>query len=315
MRSARRGCRTDDKISVPALSKPGFELQWKAKLDNQPRGVNGLGQGVTASGVTLFVPMSLVAGSSNNVYAIDNDLGYVVWQRHFDAALPAPTAECPGGITAGATRIVRLDRDRHEAARRSAAGRGAVGYRSLLGEPGEGVPVGGTSRRGARTPAIPRPRRRRRAGARGAAQAAAPEPPPAPPPPRGRGGQVPVGSHSRQRRRKRNRTNGGAYGFGFLFRPSGVGYVDDERRHAPRARPAVGQGHAEARAVPAGQRALVRRRSRWTRRCTPRRPAAAAARRTASGRSISTATRSRSCRGRPTAGRSSAPWRSPPTAR
>ena len=30
--------RTDDKISVEALSKPGFELQWTAKLDNQPRG-------------------------------------------------------------------------------------------------------------------------------------------------------------------------------------------------------------------------------------------------------------------------------------
>src|SRR5687767_426642 len=70
--------RTDDKISVTALGKPGFELQWKVKLDNQPRGPHGLAQGVTASGVTLFVPMSIVTGSSNNVYAIDNDIGYVV---------------------------------------------------------------------------------------------------------------------------------------------------------------------------------------------------------------------------------------------
>ena len=31
--------RTDAKISVEALSKPGFELQWTSKLDNQPRGV------------------------------------------------------------------------------------------------------------------------------------------------------------------------------------------------------------------------------------------------------------------------------------
>ena len=54
---------------------------------------------MTASGVTLFVPMSLVTGSSNNVYAIDNDIGYVVWERHFDAALPSPTAACPGGIS------------------------------------------------------------------------------------------------------------------------------------------------------------------------------------------------------------------------
>jgi hypothetical protein len=85
--------RADDKISVASLSKPGFELQWLIKLDNQPRGMYGLAQGVTASGVTLFVPVSIVTGSSNNVYAIDNDIGYVVWQRHFDAPLPAPTAE------------------------------------------------------------------------------------------------------------------------------------------------------------------------------------------------------------------------------
>ena len=101
--------RVDDKVSVDALSTPGFDQQWKVKLDNQPRGLFGLGQGVSAAGVTLFVPMSLVTGSSNNVYALDNDTGYVVWQRHFDAALPAPTPGCLGGIAAGATRIVRLD--------------------------------------------------------------------------------------------------------------------------------------------------------------------------------------------------------------
>jgi hypothetical protein len=100
--------RTDAAISVEALAKPGFDLQWKVKLENQPRHVNGLAQGVTANGVTLFVPLSLVTGSSNNVYSIDNDTGYLLWQRHFDAALPAATAACPGGITAAATRIVAV---------------------------------------------------------------------------------------------------------------------------------------------------------------------------------------------------------------
>src|SRR5688572_30456432 len=42
--------RADDKISVAALSQPGFELQWTAKLNNQPRGIYGLGPGVTAAG-------------------------------------------------------------------------------------------------------------------------------------------------------------------------------------------------------------------------------------------------------------------------
>ena len=104
--------RNDAAISVDAMSKPGFELQWKAKLENQPRHLNGLAQGVTANGVTLFVPLSLVTGSSNNVYAIDNDTGYVLWRRHFDAALPAATAACPGGITTEETRRDAV-KDRH----------------------------------------------------------------------------------------------------------------------------------------------------------------------------------------------------------
>jgi len=203
--------RADDKISVDALSKPGFELQWKSKLNNQPRGLSGLSQGVSASGVTLFVPMSIVTGSSNNVYAIDNDTGYIVWQRHFDAAMAAATPACPGGITTAATRIVRLDASATASAAGLNFGRGAVGYRSLLGEPGEGVPLEGRTAgpgRGAGD-----------AGARGAAPGAGARGTAAPPPGGGRGAPPPAeripGAPPVEQ--------GGA--FGLLFRPSGVGYV------------------------------------------------------------------------------------------
>ena len=214
--------RSDDKISVEALAKPGFELQWKVKLGNPPRGVNGLAQGVTAAGVTLFVPLSVVAGSSNNVYGLDNDLGYVVWQRHFEAALPAATAACAGGISSAATRIVRLDAAPPAAARGFGGGRGAVGYRSLLGEPGEGVPVegraGGAGRAGAPPEAAPAG-----AGARGGAPAGVEQgargaaPPPAP---AGRGAQAAERIPGSPRVEEEGRG-----GFGFLFRPSGVAYV------------------------------------------------------------------------------------------
>jgi hypothetical protein len=137
--------RTDDKISVAAMAQPGFALQWTSKLDNQPRGQHGLSQGVSASGVTLFVPMSVVAGSSNRMFGIDNDIGYVVWERDFDVVMPPATAACPGGITAAATRIVKVDTALKPPASLPASGRGAVGYRSLVGEPGEGVPVEGRS--------------------------------------------------------------------------------------------------------------------------------------------------------------------------
>jgi hypothetical protein len=204
--------RTDDKISVGTLSKPGFEQQWKSKLDNQPRGPHGLGQGVTASGVTLFVPISLVTGSSNNVYAIDNDIGYVVWRRHFDASLPASTPGCPGGITAGATRIVSLGASATAAGPAlSFGGRGAVGYRSLLGEPGEGVPVEGPAAGRGRAGGAPSPEAAAGAAARGAA-------PPAPPVPAGRANQAGDRIPGAPRREE-----SGA--FAMLFRPSGVGYV------------------------------------------------------------------------------------------
>jgi len=206
--------RADDKISVDNLSKSGFELQWRVKLENQPRGLSTLSQGVSAAGVTLFVPMSIVTGSSNNVYGIDNDIGYVVWQRHFDAALPAATPTCPGGITSAATRIVRLDASATNAAGGLSFGRGAAGYRSLLGESGEGVPLEG---RAAGPGRAADPGAGARGGAApGGARAGAPLPPP--PPGGGRGaptvdripGAPPV-------------EPGGA--FGMLFRPSGVAYV------------------------------------------------------------------------------------------
>src|SRR4051812_6743270 len=152
--------RADDKISIATMSKPGFELQWKVKLDNQARGSYGLGQGVSASGVTLFVPMSLLTGSSNNIYAIDNDTGYVVWQRHFDAAMPAPTPGCPGGITAAATRIVSLAPPPITLPA-AGGGRAAQGYRGVIGESGQGVPL----------------------EARGRGQGGPPPPPPGPPAP------------------------------------------------------------------------------------------------------------------------------------
>ena len=170
--------RGDANISVESMSKPGFELQWKSTLAGQGRGANRLSPGVTANGVTLFVPMSLVTGSANNLYAIDNDTGHVVWQRHFDAPIPAATANCAGGITGASTRIVSLTPPVAAAGR--GGGRGGAGYRSVVGLPGEGVPVeargGGAGRAGApAAPAAGAPP----AGAGGAAPPAGPAAPPA----------------------------------------------------------------------------------------------------------------------------------------
>ena len=236
--------RSDPKISLETMSKPGFELQWTSKLDNQPRLLNGLTAGATANGVTLFVPVSVVAGSSNNIYMVDNDTGHVVWKRHFDATMPAPTATCPGGITAAATRIVNVMPRPVAAPAAPAAGpgRAGAGYRSNVGEPGEGVPVeprGGGPGRGAGAPGAGAPGQPGRgtppgtpppAGAAGTPPAGAP--PAAQNPARGaappagergfgagpgRGGQAAPGIPGAG-------TQGGGGGFG---RPSGVVYALD----------------------------------------------------------------------------------------
>src|SRR4029079_19779159 len=145
--------RTDPKISVESMSSPGFDLQWTAQLDTRARQVNGLTQGVTANGVPLFVPMSIIGGSANTVYAIDNDTGYLVWQRHFDVAIPPSTPGCPAGMTAAATRIVPLVPPPITVP--PAGGRAAQAYRSVIGEPGQGVPLetrsGGAGRGAAAT--------------------------------------------------------------------------------------------------------------------------------------------------------------------
>ena len=52
--------RTDPKISVASMSKPGFDLQWTRKLDNRVRGANGLQHGV--SGTIRVAPAVMPPG-------------------------------------------------------------------------------------------------------------------------------------------------------------------------------------------------------------------------------------------------------------
>ena len=130
--------RLDPNISVANLSKPGFEFLWREKLANVPRQSMSLHQGVTMNGLIGFTPASFVTGVSNSVFAIDNDTGFPVWNRHFDATLPTPTATCPGGMTGASGRVVSLVREPLQLPAPSAPG---AAYRGGIGQPGEGVPM------------------------------------------------------------------------------------------------------------------------------------------------------------------------------
>ena len=89
-------------------SVKGFQLLWKLKLENEQKALYSIfeplivGRLITNRG---FKEMAFVAGSGDNIYAVDADLGRILWQRHFDhgADVPQtanPTWLCPGGLTA-----------------------------------------------------------------------------------------------------------------------------------------------------------------------------------------------------------------------
>jgi outer membrane protein assembly factor BamB len=85
-----------------------MKLMWKLKLDNQPRQMHNLfapliiGDLQTSNGPR---EVAIVAGVSDNVYAIDVETGTQMWKRRFDSTYEeSPGARvgvlCPGGLTA-----------------------------------------------------------------------------------------------------------------------------------------------------------------------------------------------------------------------
>ena len=95
--------KTDPRISKESLQKPGFQLLWKSKLDNQPRHLESLTQPMLLSNIISykgFKALAFVGGSSDNVYSIDYDLNKIFWKRHLNTLPPAPgNVSCPGAMT------------------------------------------------------------------------------------------------------------------------------------------------------------------------------------------------------------------------
>jgi outer membrane protein assembly factor BamB len=92
-----------------------LKLHWKAKLDNVTKELTSLTVPVVAakvrnaSGTRSY---ALVAGSDDNVFALDADTGAVIWHRHFAvAAAPSQVPDwlCPNALTA----TPAIDREKH----------------------------------------------------------------------------------------------------------------------------------------------------------------------------------------------------------
>ncbi len=103
----RTSWQKDEKILSPATVK-NMKLLWKVKLDNKPREMHSLFPPViVGSAATSTGPkeIAVVAGSSDNLYAIDVAKGTIIWNKHFDSGSLETAGGrgggtfCPGGIT------------------------------------------------------------------------------------------------------------------------------------------------------------------------------------------------------------------------
>ncbi len=101
--------KADAKINKDSLAKPGFQFLWKMKLKNPPRQMNNLTAPATLErliGYRGFRMLGFVAGSDDNLFTIDTDLGRMEWEKHLNASATAQAGAlaCPGGMTTGVAR-------------------------------------------------------------------------------------------------------------------------------------------------------------------------------------------------------------------
>jgi len=159
--------RTDTRIN--STSMPGFAFLWKVKLPNDAKQQYALSPSVMVDsyiGYRGFRSYAFVGGASNNVIALDTDLGRLEWNKNFGATGQS-SATCPGAMTAGVTRPASLA---FPAAAAGGRGRGGGrGAASGVSEPeagaitigqgrnggGRGAPAAGPARGGGRGPGAP----------------------------------------------------------------------------------------------------------------------------------------------------------------
>ena len=107
----RTNWQKDETILTTANAKD-IKLLWKVKVDNKPRQMHALFPPLIAGRVdTEQGPkeIALVAGSSDNLFAIDVAKGEILWQKHFETTFVEPVNArgggvlCPGGLTATPT--------------------------------------------------------------------------------------------------------------------------------------------------------------------------------------------------------------------
>ena len=98
--------RDESKISKDSVKN--LQLLWKVQLPTKQRSVYSLyGPLIAERAITDrgFKEIAFVAGANNDLFAVDADLGKILWQKHFEWHAAVPETEqatflCPGGLTA-----------------------------------------------------------------------------------------------------------------------------------------------------------------------------------------------------------------------
>jgi outer membrane protein assembly factor BamB len=127
--------RTDPKISVDRIQKPGFQVAWKIKLNSEPSVAATLASYIGYRGFRSF---ALVGSRAGDITAFDTDLGRVEWKKSLAVgATPRDaSAPCGGGMTANVTRPTGAGFPAAPGGR--GGGRGAAA-KSAVGAPDEGA--------------------------------------------------------------------------------------------------------------------------------------------------------------------------------
>lgn len=126
--------RTDPKISLASMVKPGFQFIWKVKLKDRPLSAPVLLDRYI--GYRGFRTYAFIGGAGEDAFALDSDLARIEWQKHYPISSATSTANCPGGMTAAVTRSVESAFPSANAGR--GGGRGGPAH-SGVGEPFQGA--------------------------------------------------------------------------------------------------------------------------------------------------------------------------------
>ena len=127
--------RSDPKISVERIAKPGFGLAWKIKLSAEPSVASTLSSYIGYRGFRSF---AFLGSASGELTTIDTDLGRIEWQKKLaGGAMARASGPCQTGMTANVARPSAVAFPAAPVGRGGGGGRGGPA-KSDVGQPGEG---------------------------------------------------------------------------------------------------------------------------------------------------------------------------------